>query len=30
MNVVVCGGSIWVIIAMNAKRPFQLKSFSIP
>jgi len=29
MNLVVCGGSIWDIIAMSVKRLFQLKSFSI-
>jgi len=29
MNVVVSGGSIWDIIAMNVKRLFQRKSFSI-
>jgi hypothetical protein len=30
MKLVVSGGSIWDIIAMNVKRPFQLKIFSIP
>jgi hypothetical protein len=29
MKSVVSGGSIWDIIAMNVKRRFQLKSFSI-
>jgi hypothetical protein len=29
LNLVVSGGSTWDIIAMNVKRLFQLKSFSI-
>jgi hypothetical protein len=29
MNVVVCSGSIWDIIAMNGKRLFQRESFSL-
>jgi hypothetical protein len=29
MSVVVSGGSTWDIIAVNVKRPFQLKSSAI-
>ncbi|MBE3140450.1 MAG: hypothetical protein IMZ53_07700 [Thermoplasmata archaeon] len=29
MKLVISGGSKWDIIAMNVKRPFQVKSFSI-
>jgi hypothetical protein len=29
MNLVISGGSKWDIIAMNVKRPLQVKSFTI-
>jgi hypothetical protein len=29
MNVAVSGGGPWDIIAVNVKRPFQLRSFTI-